>query len=158
MRTGFRISPFLVTKHTFCAAVALSAIAISGCSNPQVLIDPADEVDGAAVEIVVTEDNFEHRDVRLNEILQNSPKKTVIVDFTASWCGPCKMLAPELEKVARSHQEDVVIIKVDIDAERTVAAHYKVSPIPDIRFFQDGKAVHQLIGFHTAAQISERLP
>lgn len=136
----------------------LAFLPVLGCGSENILIDPDPAVDAAAVQVVSTEDGIEHRDVMLNQLIAESPGKTVIVDFWASWCPPCKMLSPELDRVAERHQDTVVILKVDIDSEQMLAAYYQVNAIPDMRVFRNGKAVAQLAGFHTADEIFAKLP
>lgn len=76
-------------------------------------------------------------------IAQNG--KTVLVDFWATWCGPCRMIAPVLEEVAKD-RPDVTVCKVDVDEERELALEYGVSSIPTLLVFRDGKVVNQSIG------------
>ena len=71
--------------------------------------------------------------------------KTVLVDFWATWCGPCRMIAPVLEEVAKE-RPDVTVCKVDVDEERELALEYGVSSIPTVLVFRDGKVVNQSIG------------
>ena len=76
-------------------------------------------------------------------IAQNG--KTVLVDFWATWCGPCRMIAPVLEEVAKE-RPDVTVCKVDVDEERELALEYGASSIPTLLVFRDGKVVNQSIG------------
>lgn len=76
-------------------------------------------------------------------IAQNG--KTVLVDFWATWCGPCRMIAPVLEEVAKE-RPDITVCKVDVDEERELALEYNVSSIPTLLVFRDGKIVNQSIG------------
>lgn len=71
--------------------------------------------------------------------------KTILVDFGATWCGPCRMIAPVLEEVAKE-RPDVTVCKVDVDEERELALEYGVSSIPTLLVFRDGKVVNQSIG------------
>ncbi len=71
--------------------------------------------------------------------------KTILVDFWATWCGPCRMIAPVLEEVAKE-RPDVTVCKVDVDEERELALEYGVSSIPTLLVFRDGKVVNQSIG------------
>ena len=71
--------------------------------------------------------------------------KTVLVDFWATWCGPCRMIAPVLEEVAKE-RPDITVCKVDVDEERELALEYNVSSIPTLLVFRDGKVVNQSTG------------
>lgn len=71
---------------------------------------------------------------------------TVLVDFYADWCGPCKMAAPALEAIAKAHPE-VTVVKVNVDQESALAQSYGIMSIPNFILFKDGKAVDQMVGF-----------
>lgn len=82
---------------------------------------------------------------------------TVVVDFTASWCPPCKMLAPVFEKVAQKFEGQAQFFKVDVDENVEVAAKYGVSTIPNLLFFKDGQVVDQSVGFVPEGALSEKV-
>ena len=90
--------------------------------------------------IAVNSENFE------NAVLKN--EKTVLVDFWASWCGPCKMLAPLLEELAASNPE-LTVAKVNVDENPELAMVYRISAIPSLMVFKDGKVVNQSVGFQS---------
>ncbi|ENN79857.1 thioredoxin, mitochondrial [Dendroctonus ponderosae] len=77
--------------------------------------------------------------------VENS-KETVIVDFFATWCGPCKALAPRLENVIAQRKGNISVAKVDIDDLGELAAKYEVSTIPALVVFQNGKVKERLVG------------
>lgn len=76
----------------------------------------------------------------------------VLVDFFATWCGPCRMLAPMLEDLADSDQ-DLKILKVDVDQLPELAANYRVRSIPSLFFLLDGKIVNEGVGFMDLAKL-----
>ncbi|MBQ7250109.1 MAG: thioredoxin [Bacilli bacterium] len=73
-------------------------------------------------------------------------KGEVLVDFWATWCGPCRMLAPVLEEVGAEHPE-LTIVKVDVDEASDLAAKFGISSIPTLIRFQDGKIIDKTLGF-----------
>jgi len=99
----------------------------------------------------VTEAEFEQR------VLQSSRALPVIVDFWASWCQPCKVLKPMLEKLAEEHQGSFLLAKVDTEAWPNLAAHFGVRGIPDVRAFVDGRIVDGFTGALPEAQVREFL-
>ena len=79
------------------------------------------------------------------EKIIHESSKPVLVDFWATWCGPCRMLAPVLEEVAEERQ-DVTVCKVDADEERELALEYGISSIPTLLVFKNGEVVKKSIG------------
>jgi thioredoxin 1 len=80
-----------------------------------------------------------------------------VVDFTASWCPPCKALAPVLDSVAQSLADRAKIVKVDIDENSELATQYGVQTIPNLLFFRDGQVVAQSVGYVSEAQLSAKI-
>ena len=72
--------------------------------------------------------------------------KTVVVDFWAEWCGPCKMVAPVLDEIAGENKDKITVAKLDIDVNQKTAQTYQVMSIPTMIVFQDGKPVKQIVG------------
>ena len=76
-----------------------------------------------------------------------SQNEVVFVDFFANWCGPCKMLAPIVEELADKHPE-VKVVKIDVDAESSLAMQYQVQSIPTLITFKNGQPVARQLGFN----------
>ena len=96
----------------------------------------------------VTADNFEEL------VLKN--EKPVLVDFWASWCGPCKMLAPVLDELANEHPE-VAVAKVNVDEEMELALGFRVSAIPALMVFKGGKVVNNVAGVQSKKALEEMI-
>lgn len=81
-------------------------------------------------------------------------KKTLVVDFWATWCGPCRMLAPVFEAVSEKFADKAVFVKVDVDENEAAARKYGISSIPDIILFRDGKPAAANLGFVPEAALA----
>ena len=100
-------------------------------------------------EVVLNEDNFEA------EVLKS--KIPVLVDFWATWCGPCKMLAPTIAKIAEEKAGTVKVCKLDVDEEPEIAAKYGISSIPTLKVFKNGEVVRSSVGVQPKAAIEALL-
>ncbi len=90
-----------------------------------------------------------------NEIIQQS--KPTLVDFFATWCGPCRMQAPILEEVKKTLGDKVNIIKIDIDQNQPVAQRYNVQSIPTLIVFKGGEALWRAVGVQQANILEAKL-
>ena len=98
--------------------------------------------------------------LHLNESEFNAkiPASSVaMVDFWATWCGPCKMLAPVIEDIGAKYDGKAVVAKVDVDENQALAAKYGVMSIPTVIFFKDGKEIGRKVGVQPASAYTQTL-
>ena len=91
-----------------------------------------------------------------DELVRDAPAP-VLVDFWAAWCGPCRIVAPELEKLATKRTRDVIVAKVDTDALPDVAARFGIQSIPTMIVFRGGNEADRVSGAMSASAIEARL-
>ena len=94
-------------------------------------------------------------DATFEELVLNNDKP-VVVDFWAAWCGPCKMVAPEMEKIAQKYEGTVDVVKVDVDANPGLSRSFNIMSIPTIAFFQPGKQPMGVVGFRPMEQLESQ--
>ena len=96
--------------------------------------------------VTLTRDNFSQ------EVLQSD--RTVLVDFWASWCGPCRALAPTIDEIAQEHGE-IEVGKVNVDEEQELARQYRIMSIPTLLVFRNGEMVRREVGGRSKEEILE---
>ena len=90
-----------------------------------------------------------------NEVL--SSKDTVMVDFSATWCGPCKMLAPVVEELSTEMEGKAKVFKVDVDKSGDIAQKYDIMGVPTVIIFRNGVAVDKIVGFQPKNVLKSKL-
>ncbi len=99
--------------------------------------------------VELTDDNFK------NEVTEN--KEVILVDFWAPWCGPCLILSPVIEEIAKEYQDKIKIGKLNVDKSEKVASEYNIMSIPTLIIFKDGKPVDQMVGITSKETIKTRI-
>jgi thioredoxin 1 len=99
--------------------------------------------------VEVTDSNFQ------SEVLQSD--KPVLVDFWAEWCGPCKMIAPMVEELAKEYDGKLKVGKVNVDSNQQTSMQYGIRSIPTLLIFKGGKVVDQLVGAVPKKMLAEKL-
>lgn len=97
---------------------------------------------------VATNTNFE-------ELIQDS--KLVIVDFWATWCGPCRMLSPILDEVEAEMPDQITVVKVNVDDADEIAAQYRIMSIPTLLFIKNGEIVDKTVGAMPKPALLEKI-
>ena len=97
----------------------------------------------------ITKENFQ------SEVMES--KKTVLLDFWATWCGPCRMIAPVLEEVAQE-REDVKVCKIDVDKEPELAQQFQIMSIPTLIVMEQGRIVNKALGAMPKNSVLALLP
>ena len=101
------------------------------------------------MEIHLTDQNF------ADEVLNY--KGVALVDFWAPWCGPCRMLGPVIEELAKEYSGKAKVCKVNTDEAAEVSTQYRIASIPTIIIFKDGKPAAQIIGLQSKAELQKQL-
>ena len=94
--------------------------------------------------LTITKENFDELVIRA--------EKPVLIDFWASWCGPCRMMAPIVDEIAEE-REDIVVGKINVDDEPEIATEYGIMSIPTLYLFKGGEIAEQIVGVRPKQQI-----
>ena len=100
-------------------------------------------------EIVITEANFEQEVVK-----SDIP---VLLDFWAPWCGPCKMLLPVVDEIAKEYEGKIKVGKVNTDENMSLSSQFQITSIPCLIIFKNGKAINKMVGFRPKTALEQEL-
>jgi thioredoxin 1 len=98
---------------------------------------------------VVTDETF-------NQVVLKA-EQPILVDFWAVWCGPCRMVAPVVDEIAREHEGKLKVMKLDVDDNQNTAMAYGVMSIPTLILFKNGQPVERIVGFRPKADMEKKI-
>ena len=144
-------------KLCFCVLLLL-AICL-GCNQGPRNGNPIVGSPDGDVELLslTSEGTIEHSEGKFLELVQRTDQKLVLVDFWATWCGPCLKLGPTLEKIKSKWGDNIDVVKVDVDVCPEISRYLDVSSIPDVRIYRGGTQVGGFVGTMPFAEIDSLL-
>lgn len=125
--------------RSFFCLLLISLLAVNTHCNAQ---------QSEAIDSKITMEQF-------NKITTSS--KTVIIDFHATWCGPCKKLSPILEKFGKEYKDKIKIVKIDVDQNPDIANYFGIQSIPLLHFYKDGTLINQVEGLTEKKFLKEEI-
>lgn len=131
----------------FVSLFAVMAMSLVGCSQQPAA--PKVDVKAASVELI------KHLDA--NSFTPGIEKGLVMVDFWATWCPPCRQMAPILDEVAKDVSGKVTVAKVDVDQNKEIASRYNIQGIPTLILFKDGKEINRFVGLQSKDYLIQQL-
>jgi thioredoxin 1 len=99
------------------------------------------------MEVTITSENFE---------TLKKGDKPMVIDFWATWCGPCRIVAPIIEKMAKKYEGQIVVGKCDVEENEDLATMYNIRNIPTILFFKNGNVIDKLVGAQSETAINDK--
>jgi len=142
-----KLIQFVLSRTAIASALAVVIVCLaSGCHQPSSTTSHEAEAKNV---LTLTKDNFQ------TEVL--SSPQPVLVDFWATWCGPCKTVAPTVAELATEFEGKAKVGKVDVDAQPELAKQYDISAIPALMIFKDGKVVEQFVGVRSKSELKAAL-
>ena len=136
----------IIAAVLFIIVLILLNVFLNSQNNLETNLEKSKEEESIMEVLKVTSANFEE------EVLNSD--KTVLIDFYADWCGPCKMLSPIIENVANEN-EDIKVVKIDVDNAQDLAIKYQIYSIPTIVVIKDGEETNRNVGIASKSQILE---
>ena len=130
-------------RNIFLIAAGGVILALAGCGNPSALNESTANVKH------ITQGEF------ANEVTLST--NAIVADFYATWCGPCRMLSPMLDKLAGGYADKIKFVKINVDESPGLAQNFQVQAIPTLIFFKDGKVADRMTGLPGEADLKSKL-
>ena len=130
-------------QRLFPALAGAAVLALAGCGNPSALNESSANVKH------ITQGEFAGEVTRC--------ATPVVADFYATWCGPCRLLSPMLDKLAGGYTDKIKFVKINVDESPGLAQNFQVQAIPTLIFFKDGKVADRVTGLPAEADLKARL-
>lgn len=152
---------FHAMRHSIviCLSIAVTLFLSTGCGQPKTGIAVSTAPDGSVDVLVQKDGMIDHEANTFLAAVDRKDDVIVVVDFWAEWCGPCKMLAPELQKVKKEWGDKISIVKVDVDlpGNQELARFFELNAIPRLIVFRSGRSIADVGGYVSATEMNERL-
>ena len=131
----------------------------AGCQEGPSSGRPLGDAPDGTVEIlkIGSDGKIEHVPGKFLEAVKRTDSRMVVVDCWAEWCGPCKQLGPILEEIKLAWGDQLEVVKVDVDQNQEIAAHFGADAIPDVRIFRSGTQIGEFVGLMPRAEIEAYL-
>jgi thioredoxin 1 len=126
-------------------------VKLGSCLNPSLLVAPAGD------KSCMSSASVTHQDEAIFDQTVSDSNVPVLVDFWATWCDPCRMIAPVLDEIAEEQADAIRIVKVDVDNNPELSNRCEIRNIPTLLFFKGGELKDQVVGLTTKADLSSRL-
>lgn len=141
-----------------CCSLLISALCLGCNQGPRNGKPIVGSPDGNAEFLTLTADGtIEHSEGKFLELVQRTDQKLILVDFWATWCGPCRQLSPTLEKIKSKWGDKIEVVKVDVDQCPAISQYLEVTSIPDVRIYRGGTQVGDFVGTMPFAEIDSLL-
>ncbi len=148
----------LLGSRVVCCLAVFGAL-IAGCQNGPTSGAPVAGCPDGTVEYLTVADSgrITHTDGEFLELVDRTDQKLIVVDFWATWCGPCLQMAPHLERIKKDWGDRIEIVKVDVDKSLYIANHLQVHAYPTVRIFRGGIQVADFVGYRPREEIESLL-
>lgn len=149
--------PMNLRTLVLCSLLSL-AIGLPGCGEgPSAGKAVKGTPDGPVERLIVKDGIIVHESGSFLDLVDRSDQTLVLVDFWASWCGPCKALAPSLEAIKKKWGDNLEVVKVDVDQNNAISQHLQINSIPDVRIYRNGVQVGGFVGLAPREEIESIL-